>query len=157
LVSLLEIDNIGPTSTSARDFSLVLVSPSRTIGAMAGSADAMFRTWFGDSPNDTNLVLLSEEFLQRRTTAKTIIPGESVRGWLIFEGVESINSATGAAINYYDTVLQQNRSVSVETVTLIPPVPPPDLVFRYPDITYPFLANSTIDRIQKLRLDKQTD
>jgi hypothetical protein len=149
LLVLLEIGNSGNKPSVATDFTLTL--QERSIHAHASNINGTFHFVLDLPPNHTDIILLAEEFIQRRCTANPITLGASVRGWLYFEIPKSPDVATENASITFSDILDQTYSIPLRNIQRIPPLPSPDPSHHYPDITYPFRERSVIERMIQQR------
>ena len=148
LAILLEIGNSGEKSSTAHDFTLTV--PGKSIPGVVTNANEAFHFLLDLPPNHMDMVLLTEEFLQRRCSTVPIAPGAAIRGWLFFEIPESPDVATASPSITFRDIQDQLHSVPLQNIHRVPPLPAGEL-FMYSDVTSPFRERSIIERIIKQR------
>ncbi len=95
------------------------------------------------------MVILSDELIQHRITARPILPGSSVRGWVLFEVRGDVGEEKPVMI--FNDILNRSYSIRLTAIKDIPPLPEEDLrdLQGYPDITKPFRERATIEQMAK--------
>jgi hypothetical protein len=126
-----------------------MLKDSREINPIIDAVIGMIQLRLGLSPNNIDMMLLTEEFIQHRATKQPVVPDASVRGWL-FAQLPKLNEPNGLSVGFKD-YLGKHYAVELRTLQEIPPLPPKESFQGYPDITYPFRERSIIERFAKKR------
>ena len=148
LIVLMEIRNTSSIQIAATNFRVIQENSSLLVHPLLLPRGGMMHIMLSIPPNDMDIVLLSEEFIQFRATEKPIQPGLPVRGWLFFEIHDQVDTAK-LAVSFKDADGGMYE-VPIQ-VKNIPPFPDHRSIQEFSDITYPFRERSVVENIAKAR------
>lgn len=141
-IVLFYIKNIGRDASAAQDFKLKAIG-IKPLAPITDPKPFLIDIYMGIGPNNIDMMLYSGEFIEQITKIP-IIPGNLVRGWLIWEHF-GCPASQPVSIEFTD-VVNHLYSVSITNIQEIPPLPPRGDFEGYPNISYPFIEREVIKK-----------
>lgn len=149
---LMYIRNAGQVPSGAFDFAVV--TNTQTLPTLKLRPERIiFHFLIGAPPQNMDMMVLTEEFIQRRVLEHPIMPGQEVRGWLLFHAdiLERCPMPGESAVSFSD-VKGVRHEFNLGTVSVLPPIPSMNNYAGFTDITYPFVRRSNFPLIaEKIR------